>query len=125
MQAKQSEVGKLYSTRSGVRVEVVEKSDVKVVVKSNESGNLISVPPEYELKEIIMSDVTPTPTPVTETTQPVSLKKTKKSNIVDDGLKNGLSTDDIVKNVLATFPDNTEKAIRNLISVRRSKLKKA
>ena len=122
MQAKQSEIGRAYSTRSGVQIEVVEKSDNKVIVKSCETGNLISVPPEYELKEIIMSDVTPTPP--TEVVQPVSLKKMKKSNIVDDGLKNGLATDDIVKNVLASFPDNTEKAVRNLVSVRRSKLKK-
>ena len=50
-------------------------------------------------------------------------KKVKKSNVVDAGLRAGLSTDEIVKNVLASFPETLEKGARNLISVRRSKLK--
>lgn len=52
-----------------------------------------------------------------------STKKLKKSNVVDEGLKAGLSTDDIVKKVLAAFPETLEKAARNLVSVRRAKLK--
>ena len=51
-------------------------------------------------------------------------KKVKKSNIVDSGLAAGLTVDEITKNVLAAFPETLEKNVRNLISVRRSKVKK-
>lgn len=54
---------------------------------------------------------------------PAPTKKVKKSNVVDSGLRSGLSTDEIVKNVLASFPETLEKSARNLISVRRSKFK--
>lgn len=59
----------------------------------------------------------------TENTAVASTKKLKKSNVVDEGLKAGLSNDAIVKNVLAAFPETLEKSAKNLISVRRSKFK--
>lgn len=62
----------------------------------------------------------------TATTTPVApkVRKVKKSNIVDEGLRTGLSVEEITKNVLTQFPETQEKSVRNLVSVRRSKLKK-
>ncbi len=50
--------------------------------------------------------------------------KLKKSNVVDDALKNNLTNKEIILKVQEVFPDATSKSIRNLISVRRSRLKK-
>ena len=55
---------------------------------------------------------------------PTKEKKVKKSSLADQGLLNKLSTAEIVANVLLSFPEATAKSIRNLISVRRSRLKK-
>ena len=50
--------------------------------------------------------------------------KIKKSNVVDDALKDNLTNKEIILKVQEVFPDATSKSIRNLISVRRSRLKK-
>ena len=68
-----------------------------------------------------MSDVITTDTVVTPVPKE---KKVKKSNIVDEGLKSNLTTNEITQKVLISFPEATEKSIRNLISVRRARLKK-
>ena len=61
-----------------------------------------------------------------ETAAPVTKERRgKKSTIIDEGLQTTLSTDEIVQKVLAAYPDFPEKNVRNLISVRRSKLKKS
>jgi hypothetical protein len=49
----------------------------------------------------------------------------RKSILIDEALKANLPTKEIVEKVKAEFPDFADKNIRNLISVRRSKLKKA
>jgi len=51
-------------------------------------------------------------------------RKLKKSNVVDAGLQENLSNKEIITSIQNAFPGSTEKSIRNLISVRRSKLKK-
>lgn len=117
MRAQDSEVGKKYLTKSGISVEVILKMPHKVVVKSDETGREISIPLEYELKEKEMNEEVITQTEV-------SVKKVKKSNVVDEGLKANLTTDEIVRKVLEVFPGTEEKSIRNLVSVRRSKMKK-
>ena len=58
------------------------------------------------------------------TQMPEALKKTKKSTVVDNGLKENLSNSGIVEKVKLLFPEATDKSIRNLISVRRSRMKK-
>ena len=68
-----------------------------------------------------MSEAITTPTLVST---PVEEKKLKKSTLIDQGLLGKLSTKEIVTNVLVSFPEATEKSIRNLISVRRTRLKK-
>ena len=57
--------------------------------------------------------------------EPTKEKKVKKSTLVDQGLRGNLATAEIVASVLESFPEATEKSIRNLISVRRSRLKKS
>jgi len=117
MRAQDSEIGKKYLTKTGISVEVVQKLPHQVVVKSDETGRDIAIPLEYELKEKKMNEEVMTPTEV-------SVKKVKKSNVVDEGLKTNLTTDEIVRKVLEVFPGTEEKSIRNLVSVRRSKMKK-
>lgn len=127
-------VGQKYKTANGILIEVVEKRHGDVVVKSYETGNNVPVPLTYLLSPIMDADIEIPVTAVEEkamsndTATPVApapkTRKVKKSNIVDEGLKSGLSVEEITKNVLATFPETQEKAIRNLVSVRRSKLKK-
>jgi len=54
----------------------------------------------------------------------LKVKKVKKSSIVDQGLTDNLSNKEIVEKVRVSFPETAEKSIRNLISVRRSRMKK-
>jgi len=133
MNASDAVIGETYTTFSGISVEVVEKRTQAVVVKSLETGNNVIIPLSYELtpiakiieaKEEAMSDTNePTGSAAVAEAKPKA-GKLKKSNVVDEGLRTGLSVDDIVKNVLAAFPETPEKSVRNLVSVRRSKLKK-
>jgi hypothetical protein len=134
MNVSEAVIGEVYSTRSGLSVEIVEKQVDKVIVKSLATGNNVTVLPTYQITPIEKAIVVKEET-MSETNQPTGLAiavaeakpkagKLKKSNVVDDGLRAGLSVDDIVKNVLAAFPETPEKAVRNLVSVRRSKLKK-
>ncbi len=132
-----SVVGQKYKTTNGILVEVVEKRHSDVVLKSHETGHNVPVPFAYQLLPV-ETDVVITPepcsitnfkekemsTPATAVTEAPKSRKVKKSNIVDEGLKSGLSVEEITKNVLTAFPETQEKAIRNLVSVRRSKLKK-
>ena len=126
--AIQSEVGKSYKTSHGIAVEIIKKMpDGRVIVKSSETGHLIPIPPDYELSEmesIVMENVTPSELVTATVVAEARVKKLKKSNVVDDGLVNNLTTDEIVEAVQNHFPETTPKSIRNLISVRRSKLKK-
>lgn len=142
--AADTTIGQKYKTPHGILVEVVEKRQSDVVVKSFETGHNVPVPLTYQLTPVVeainetylVPSITvkipdtkveekamsnETATPVTEAPK---TRKVKKSNIVDDGLKAGLSVEEITKNVLAAFPETQEKAVRNLVSVRRSKLKK-
>jgi hypothetical protein len=132
--ASEVEVGRKYLTPSNIVVEVLEKRPHEVVVRSEETGHNVSVPLTYKLTPYIEAEVVKTELPTVaeeivmneqETTQAVETpRKVKKSNIVDEGIKTNLSIDEIVKNVLAAFPEATEKSVRNLVSVRRSKMKK-
>jgi hypothetical protein len=132
LNASEAIVGEVYSTSSGISVEVIEKRTQAVIVKSLETGNSVTLPLSYQLIPVIKNMEVVT---MSETNQPtgsaglaVEAKpkagKLKKSNVVDEGLRTGLSVDDIVKNVLAAFPETPEKSVRNLVSVRRSKLNK-
>lgn len=133
MRASEAALGEIYSTTSGISVMIVEKKTEAVVVKSLETGNNVTIPLGYQLtpivkiieaKEEAMSDTNePTGLATVAEAKPKA-GKLKKSNVVDEGLRTGLSVDDIVKNVLAAFPETPEKSVRNLVSVRRSKLKK-
>ena len=126
--ASQAIIGKTYKSLSNFQVEIVEINPSDVVVKSLETGHLVSVDLDYKLVEVDaelpstnmeekkMNDEA---TPAVQST-----RKVKKSTLVDEGLKGGLSVEDIIKNVLTAFPEAPEKSIRNLISVRRSKMKK-
>lgn len=122
-------IGQKYKTASGILVEVVEKGQQGVLVKSFETGHSVPVPPTYKLIPVIDTEVVKEKSMSNEaTTVPTAAapktRKLKKSNIVDDGLRASLSVDEITKNVLTSFPETPEKSVRNLISVRRSKLKK-
>jgi hypothetical protein len=133
MNASEALVGETYSTRSGLTVEIIEKQADKVIVKSLSTGNNVEVLPTYQITPIVKI-IEAKEEAMSETNQPTGLAtiaeakpkagKLKKSNVVDEGLRTGLSVDDIVKNVLAAFPETPEKSVRNLVSVRRSKLKK-
>jgi hypothetical protein len=133
MNVSEAVIGETYSTRSGLTIEVIEKQIDKVIVKSIATGNNVVVLPTYQITPIEKVIVAKEEN-MSETNQPTGLAtvaeakpkagKLKKSNVVDDGLRAGLSVDDIVKNVLAAFPETPEKSVRNLVSVRRSKLKK-
>ena len=135
MNANEAIVGEVYTTTSGISVEVVEKRTQAVIVKSLETGNNVTVPLSYPLNPIAKAIVVQEVVTMSETNEPAGLAavaaevkpkavKLKKSNVVDEGLRTGLSVDDIVKNVLAAFPETPEKSVRNLVSVRRSKTKK-
>jgi len=130
--ASRAVIGNTYSTAHNIAVEVLEKKEKEVVVRSLETQNNVQLPLDYQLapivkivEEIAMSQETNQPA---DSNTAVAAKpktgKLKKSNVVDEGLASNLSVDDIVKNVLAVFPETPEKSVRNLISVRRSKLKK-
>ena len=133
MNASDAVIGETYTTFSGISVEVVEKRTQAVVVKSLETGNDVTIPLSYELTPIVKT-IEAKEEAMSETNEPTGSAavaeakpkagKLKKSNVVDEGLRTGLSVDDIVKNVLAAFPETPEKSVRNLVSVRRSKLKK-
>ena len=144
--AAEAEVGRKYQTTSGIVIEVLEKREKDIVVKSEETGHTVIVPATYKLNPIIEAEIVKSQaeeriknlfkqeTPAVEEkvmsdetmnapVEQTSAKKVKKSNIVDQGLQSNLSVDDIVKSVLAAFPEAPEKSVRNLISVRRSKMK--
>lgn len=133
MNASDAVIGETYKTYSGISVEIVEKRTQAIVVKSLETGNNVVIPLSYQLTPIVKI-IEAKEEAMSETNQPTGLAtvaeakpkagKLKKSNVVDEGLRTGLSVDDIVKNVLAAFPETPEKSVRNLVSVRRSKLKK-
>lgn len=124
-------VGQKYRTTHDIVVEVLEKRSAEVVVKALVTGKAITVSNNYQFADFYTEKVikagTEDITMSEETTAPVAepkVRKVKKSNIVDEGLKTSLSVDEIVKNVLTAFPETPEKSVRNLVSVRRSKLKK-
>lgn len=137
--------GRQYKTASGILVEVIEKRLDTILVKSGETGHNVPIPLTYKLEPVINTTVVlAKEQPVQghtelavvevkkeaamseETVAPVEkVRKVKKSNIVDEGLKANLSVADITKNVLTAFPETLEKSVRNLISVRRSKLKQS
>jgi len=134
--ASEGNIGQKYKTASGIVVEIIEKKEVAVVVKSGDTGNKVNIPLSYPLEpvgEVVISEpckitnfkeekaMSETLTPAVEAPKG---RKVKKSNIVDEGLKAGLSVEEITKNVLAVFPETQEKSVRNLVSVRRSKFKK-
>lgn len=132
--ASDVEVGRKYLTPSKIVVEILEKKSNEVVVRSEETGHTVNIPLTYKLTPYIEAEVIKTELPAVaeekvmneqETPQVVETpRKVKKSNIVDEGIKTNLSIDEIVKNVLTAFPEATEKSVRNLVSVRRSKMKK-
>jgi hypothetical protein len=134
--ACESVAGQKYLTPSKIVVEIIEKRSNEVVVRSEETGHTVTIPPTYKLIPYIEAEVVKTELPIVAEEKamdeqtpetPVATetpRKVKKSNIVDEGIKNNLSIDEIVKNVLAAFPEATEKSVRNLVSVRRSKMKK-
>lgn len=135
--ASASTIGQKYKTSNGILVEVIEKRQSDVVVKSYETGHNVLVPLTYQLTHVVETDIVIQPIPVkvdveekamsndtAAVTEAPKARKVKKSNIVDEGLKAGLSVEEITKNVLTTFPETLEKSVRNLVSVRRSKLKK-
>lgn len=131
--AAEAVVGQKYDTIPGIHVEVVEKTPVSVIVKSLETGNNVVVPLDYKL-DAVGEAVTLNASPLKVVTEEVmsndtntveAPKKVKKSDIVDNGLRSNLSVDEIVKNVQQFFPETLEKNVRNLVSVRRSKLKKS
>lgn len=130
--ASDSTIGQTYKTPHNILIEVVEKCQNDVVVKSLETGHNVTVPLAYQLTpvfdkldmELVMEEKAMSNETAVPTAEAPKTRKLKKSNIVDDGLKTGLSAEEITKNVLAAFPETLEKSIRNLISVRRSKLKK-
>lgn len=131
--ASQASIGQTYDTSAGIRVEVLEIDAAQVVVKSLETGNRVVLPLDYKLDaigEFVTSNVSPREDVTEEVmsnetdTVEAPVKKVKKSTLVDEGLKANLTVDQIVKNVQEVFPETLEKAIRNLVSVRRSKLKK-
>ena len=125
-------VGMKYLTPSKIVVEVIEKRVKEVMVRSEETGHTVSIPLTYKLEPLIEAEVIKQELPIVAEEKAMTdeqavvapVRKVKKSNIVDEGLKNNLAADEIVKNVLAAFPEATEKSIRNLVSVRRSKTKK-
>jgi hypothetical protein len=135
--ASDASVGQKYKTPNGILVEVVEKTPTSILVKSFDTGHNVPVPLNYQLTPVTdAEEVVPEPCKIinleektmSETLTPAveapKGRKIKKSNIVDEGLKTGLSVEEITKNVLAAFPETQEKSVRNLVSVRRSKLKK-
>lgn len=133
--AAEATVGQVYDTIPGIIVEVVEKLNDHIVVKSFTTGNNVKIALDYKLTTV-GEDVQVTTSSHNDVTEEVQMandtdtstveapKKLKKSTLVDEGLRANLSVEDIVKNVLAAFPEALEKGIRNLVSVRRSKLKK-
>ena len=134
--ASDSTVGQKYKTPHGILIEIIEIRPSDVVVKSFETGHSVPIPLTYKLTPVADAELTPSQVvEITEekimssdtaTTTPVApkVRKVKKSNIVDEGLRTGLSVEEITKNVLTQFPETQEKSVRNLVSVRRSKLKK-
>lgn len=121
IEAVEGQIGQKYRTSFGL-IQIIEKRRRDVVVISANTDHKILLPLNYKIfpaEVISMSEDTVATVVKTE-----SGKKLKKSNVVDDGLRDGLSTDEIVKNVLTSFPETPEKSIRNLVSVRRSKQKK-
>lgn len=133
--AAEAVVGQIYNTVPGIKIEVLVKQTDSIIVKSLQTGNKVILPLDYKLdgdEEAVTLNASPlnavteevmandTNTPTVE-----APKKVKKSTLVDEGLKANLSIEDIVKNVQAVFPETLEKAVRNLVSVRRSKLKKS
>ena len=132
MNASEAVIGETYKTSSGISLEIIKKGTQAVVVKSLETGNNVVIPLSYQLIPIVkiieaeeesMSE-TNQPTDLATVTAKPKAGKLKKSNVVDEGLRTGISVDDIVRNVLAAFPETLEKGVRNLVSVRRSKFKK-
>ena len=124
IKAKDATIGNKYLASDDIPVEVIQIESTTVTVRSGKTGNIVLLPLEYQLKisegEIVMTteNVAGAPAPVT------SPKRGVKSALIDAGLKSNLPTEEIVKSVLEAFPDLSEKNVRNLVSVRRSKLKK-
>lgn len=126
IRASEAVVGKTYKSLTNFLVEIVEINSADVVVKSIETGHLISVDLDYRLVDVDEKiTVSVEEGKMDETVSPATnMRKVKKSTLVDEGLKAGLADADIIKKVLESFAEATEKSIRNLISVRRSKMKK-
>jgi hypothetical protein len=130
LEAKDSEVGRNYIGTSGIAVCILSKNN-KVLVRSDKTGNVVEIPPTYLLTKIegdisMAKDTSTEDNSATATATPAEgSKRGKKSHLIDEALRQNLSTDEIVQKVLTEFPDLAEKNVRNLVSVRRSKLKKA
>lgn len=130
LEAKDSEVGRKYTSGSGICLYILSKNN-KILVRSDKTGNVVEIPPTYLLTKIegdisMAKDTSTEDSSATATAAPAAgSKRGKKSHLIDEALRQNLSTDEIVQRVLSEFPDLAEKNVRNLVSVRRSKLKKA
>jgi len=124
IKASEATVGNRYLASDEIPVEVLEKQQGLVIVRSGKTGNIISLHPEYQLTESEGEIIMTTENTAGAPAQVNSPKRGAKSSLIDEGLRSSLPTDEIVRKVLEAFPDLSEKNVRNLVSVRRSKLKK-
>ena len=125
MNANEAIIGSKYLAAEDIPVEVIQKEGNVVTLRSGKTGNTINVPLEYQLKESEGEIVMTTENMTDTSAQVTPVKRGAKSALIDGGLKGNLPTEEIVKLVLEAFPDLSEKNVRNLVSVRRSKQKKA
>lgn len=124
IKASESIIGSRYLAAEDIPVQVLKIENNTVTVRSGKTGNIITLPLEYQLRESEGEIIMTTENTVGTPTQVSSPKRGAKSSLIDEGLRGNLPTDEIVRKVLEAFPDLSEKNVRNLVSVRRSKLKK-
>jgi len=124
IKASKAIIGNRYLASDDVPVEVLEKEANTITVRSGKTGNIVTLPLEYQLKESEGEIIMTTENTAGAPAQVNSPKRGVKSALIDEGLKGSLPTEEIVRKVLEAFPDLSEKNVRNLVSVRRSKLKK-
>jgi hypothetical protein len=124
IKASEATVGNKYLASDDIPVEVLQIEANAVTVRSGKTGNTVTLPLEYQLRESEGEIIMTTENTAGAPAQVNSPKRGAKSALIDEGLRSSLPTDEIVRKVLEAFPDLSEKNVRNLVSVRRSKLKK-